>query len=79
MCLGIPSLVTEIWDDRGTRMAQVEVGGVARDACLAYLPDAAVGDYVIVHCGFALTRLDEAAARESLATFRELGLVDGST
>jgi len=77
MCLGIPGRITEIWDDRGTRMAYVDFGGAVKDVCLAYLPDIAVGDYTIVHAGFALTRLDEASARATLAMFAELGLLDG--
>ncbi|THJ74018.1 HypC/HybG/HupF family hydrogenase formation chaperone [Candidatus Frankia alpina] len=76
MCLGIPGRITEIWDDRGTRMALVDFGGVIRSVCLAYLPDATVGQYTIIHAGFALTRVDEDAARQTLAMFRELGLLD---
>ncbi len=76
MCLGIPGRITEIWDDRGTRMATVDFGGVTRTACLAYLPGATVGNYTIIHAGFALTVIDEAAAHRTLATFRELGLLD---
>ncbi|MCK9878626.1 HypC/HybG/HupF family hydrogenase formation chaperone [Frankia sp. AgPm24] len=75
MCLGIPGRITEIWDDRGTRMALVDFGGATRTACLAYLPDASIGEYTIVHAGFALTVVDEAAAHRTLATFRELGLL----
>lgn len=76
MCLGIPGRITEIWDDRGTRMALVDFGGVTRTVCLAYLPDATVGQYTIIHAGFGLIRLDEAAARETLAMFRDLGLLE---
>ena len=50
-------------------------GGVVKDVCLAYLPDVAVGDYTIVHVGFALSRIDESSARETLRTFTELGLL----
>jgi len=76
MCLGIPGRITAIWDDRGTRMALVDFGGVTRTTCLAYLPGAAVGDYTIIHAGFALIVVDEAAAHRTLATFRDLGLLD---
>ena len=75
MCLGIPGKITEIWEDRGTRMALVDFDGVSKDICLAYLPDIAVGDYTIVHAGFALTRLDEASALETLAFFTDLGVI----
>ncbi len=57
-------------------MATVEFGGVSKQVCLAYVPDVAVGDYTIVHVGFALTRLDEAAALETLALFDSLGMLD---
>ncbi len=76
MCLGIPGRVTEIWEDRGTRMAYVDFGGAVKDVCLAYLPDIEVGDYTIVHAGFALTRLDEQSALQTLAMFRDLGVLD---
>ncbi|CAO5170621.1 Hydrogenase maturation factor HypC [Frankia sp. AiPs1] len=76
MCLGIPGRITEIWEDRGTRMALIDFGGATRTACLAYLPDAAVGDYTIIHAGFALTVVDEAAAHRTLTTFRELGILE---
>ena len=76
MCLGIPGKITEIWEDRGTRMALVDFDGVTKDVCLAYLPDIAVDDYTIVHAGFALTRLDEASALETLAFFTDLGIIE---
>ncbi len=76
MCLGIPGKVVATWGDGPERMATVEFGGVSKQVCLAYVPDVAVGDYTIVHVGFALTRLDEAAALETLALFDALGLLD---
>lgn len=76
MCLGIPGKIAKIWDDQGTRMAYVDFGGAVKDVCLAYLPDIEVGDYTIVHAGFALTRLDERSALETLAMFHELGILD---
>jgi hydrogenase expression/formation protein HypC len=76
MCLGIPGKINEIWDDRGTRMAYVDFGGAVKDVCLAYLPDIEVGDYTIVHAGFALTRLDEDSALATLEMFRGLGVLD---
>jgi len=53
-------------------MARVDFGGVTREACLAYLPEAAVGDYVLVHAGFAITMVDEAEARQTLEDLRQL-------
>jgi len=76
MCLGIPGKVLEVHDLRGTRMATVDFGGVTKDVCLAYVPEAEVGDYTIVHAGFAITRLDEQSALETLRLFGELGLLD---
>lgn len=74
MCLAIPGRVQAVRDDRGTRMATVEFGGVRKEICLAYLPDVAVDDYVIVHVGFAISRVDEASALETLQMFRDLGI-----
>ncbi len=74
MCLAVPGQVLTIREDRGTRMATVDFDGVRREVCLAYLPDVAVGDYAIVHVGFAISRVDETAALETLAMFRHLGI-----
>lgn len=76
MCLGIPGKVVRIWDDRGTPMADVDFGGATKDVCLIYLPELELGEYTIVHAGFALTRLDEASAQSSLEAFRELGMLE---
>lgn len=67
MCLAIPSRITRI--ENG--MAVIDVDGVTRQCSLLLLEDAAVGDYVIVHAGFAISKIDEAAARETLALLRE--------
>lgn len=76
MCLGIPGRIVAVRDERGTRMATADFGGVTKDVCLVYVPEAEVGDYTIVHAGFAITRLDEAAALETLAMMDELGVID---
>lgn len=73
MCLGVPGRIAAVRDERGVAMATVDFGGVSKDVCLAYLPDASVGDYAIVHAGFAITKVDEASARESLRLWREMG------
>jgi hydrogenase expression/formation protein HypC len=57
-------------------MAEVDFGGVRKDVCLQYLPDVGIGDYVIVHVGFAIQRLDERSALETLAEFERLGLLE---
>lgn len=76
MCLGVPGKVLEIREQHGTRMATVDFGGVTKEVCLAYVPEVVVGDYTIVHAGFAITQLDEASALETLRMFEELGLLD---
>jgi len=77
MCLGVPGKVVEIYGETdGVRMGKVDFDGIRKDVCLAYLPDLVVGDYAIVHVGFAITKLDEASALESLRMFRDLGLLD---
>lgn len=73
MCLAVPGKVKEIWDKEGTRMAYVDFGGVIKDVCLEFVPDIAVGEYAIVHVGFALQRLDERSALETLAVFEQMG------
>jgi hydrogenase expression/formation protein HypC len=76
MCLGVPGRVQDVWEANGTRMATVDFGGVRKEVCLAYVPDVTVGDYTIVHVGFALTKLDEKSALETLELFRSVGLLD---
>jgi hydrogenase expression/formation protein HypC len=76
MCLGIPGKVLDVHDEDGLRMGRVDFGGVRRDACLSYLPEVVPGDYVIVHVGFAISRLDEAEAMETLDLLREIGAVE---
>jgi hydrogenase expression/formation protein HypC len=76
MCLAVPGKVLEIWTKDDTRMAHVEFGGIVKEVCLEFVPDIEVGEYTIVHVGFALQRLDEASALETLALFRELGELD---
>ena len=76
MCLGIPGQITALTDADGVLMGTVDFGGVRKDVCLQYLPDVALGDYVIVHVGFAIQRLDERSALETLAEFERLGLLE---
>ena len=76
MCLAVPGQVESIHEENGTRMGRVNFGGVVKEICLAYLPDIVVGDYTIVHVGFAISRIDEASAQETLRTFAELGLLE---
>jgi hydrogenase expression/formation protein HypC len=76
MCLGVPGKVIAIYDDNGIRMGKVDFGGLTKEVCLAYVPEIALGDYTIVHVGFAITQLDEESAQESLALIREMGSLD---
>jgi len=73
MCLGVPGRITQVQDDLLLRLGTVDFGGVRREVCLSCVPDAGVGDYVIVHAGFAISRLDEQEARETLALLRRMG------
>lgn len=76
MCLAVPGRVTRVFDERATTMADVDFGGISKKVCLAYLPDIEVGEYVIVHVGFAIQRLDEKSANETLAMFEKLGILE---
>lgn len=76
MCLAVPGKIVDVREERGTRMATIDFDGVSKDVCLAYLPDIEVGDYAIVHVGFAISKIDEASALETLALFNELGILD---
>jgi hydrogenase expression/formation protein HypC len=76
MCLAVPGQVKEVYDSFGTSMGKVSFGGIVKEVCLAYLPEIAVGDYTIVHVGFAIAKLDEASALQTLDAFREMGLLD---
>ncbi|MBM3321480.1 MAG: HypC/HybG/HupF family hydrogenase formation chaperone [Candidatus Eisenbacteria bacterium] len=74
MCLAVPGKIRSIsGDDPLTRMGKVDFGGVVKDVALAYVPEAGVGDYVIVHVGFAISTLDEEEARKTLELLREMG------
>jgi hydrogenase expression/formation protein HypC len=76
MCLAVPGRVLSIAEVDGTLMAQVDFGGVRKGVCLQYVPDVAVGEYVVVHVGFAIQRLDEKSAQETLANFERLGILE---
>jgi hydrogenase expression/formation protein HypC len=73
MCLGIPGKVLSIRDDRGLRTGRVDFGGALKDVCLAYVPEVRVGDYVIVHVGFAISKVDEAEATKTLEILGQMG------
>ena len=84
MCLAIPGRVVSTADVDDALMAEVDFGTVRKRVCMHFIPDVKVGEYVIVHVGFAIQRLDEESALETLADFRKFGILeqelgDGST
>ncbi len=76
MCLAVPGQILETRVEAGIPMATISFDGIRKDICLAYLPDLGVGDYAIVHVGFAISKIDEGSALETLEMFRELGVLD---
>jgi hydrogenase expression/formation protein HypC len=73
MCLGVPGKIVNIYEKNGLAMGKVDFGGgVTRESCLAYVPEAKIGDYTIIHVGFALNILSEADALETLAMLTEI-------
>jgi hydrogenase expression/formation protein HypC len=74
MCLGVPGKVVEIIEENplGMTMSKVSFGGIIKEICLAYVPEAGVGDYVIVHAGFALNVIDEEEAMEVFEMLKEM-------
>jgi hydrogenase expression/formation protein HypC len=74
MCLGIPGRIVEINEDHGLKMGTIDFGGVRREVCLAYLEDdVTVGDYAIVHVGFAISTVDEDEAKRTFELLQEMG------
>lgn len=73
MCLGIPGKIIEVRDEGPLRMGRVDFGGVRKEACLAYTPEVEVGDYVIIHVGFAISRVDEEEALRTLELLETMG------
>jgi hydrogenase expression/formation protein HypC len=76
MCLGVPGRIVETFVEHGVRMGRVDFGGITKQACLEHVGDAGPGDYVLVHVGFALARLDEAEARRVFELLDGMRLLD---
>lgn len=77
MCLGVPGKVTEIEENpHGVTMGKVSFAGITKDVCLAYIPDVQVGDYVVVHVGFAISKIDEEEAMEVFELLAQMGELD---
>ena len=72
MCLAVPGKLTEIYEKDSLRMAKIDFGGLAREICLAYTPEAKVGDYALVHVGFAISLMDEREAQETLKLLKDV-------
>lgn len=76
MCLGVPGKVVDVAEEAGVLMGRVDFGGVARKVCLAHVPNIQVGEYVLVHVGFALSRLDEDEAKRVYELLIEIGQLE---
>jgi len=77
MCLGVPGKVIALEPDPlGMTMGKVNFAGIVKDVCLAYIPDVQIGDYVVVHVGFAISKVDEEEARQVFAYLREMDELD---
>jgi len=76
MCLGVPGKILEIYETDGLKMGKIDFGGVTREACLAYVPEAEVGKYSIIHVGFAISLLSEEEAQATLDLLREISSFD---
>jgi hydrogenase expression/formation protein HypC len=75
MCLGIPGEIVDIREENGLSVGRVKFGGIVRDVCLQCIPDAAVGEFVLVHVGFAIAKVDRDEAEHAYKTLEELGLL----
>lgn len=77
MCLGVPGQVVSIVENPlGMTMGKVSFGGITKEVCMVYVPEVEVGDYVVVHVGFAISIVDEAEARRTLEYLRDMGDLD---
>ncbi len=76
MCLAVPGRLTSVSGEALARTGRVDFAGIAREVSLALVPEARVGDYVLVHVGFALTRIDEAEAQRVFAYLREIDALE---
>ncbi len=76
MCLGVPGKIVEIYEKGGLKMARVDFGGIFREACLDYVPEATVGEYCVIHVGFAISILSESDAMETLDLLRQISNIE---
>ncbi|HLF28713.1 MAG TPA: HypC/HybG/HupF family hydrogenase formation chaperone [Anaerolineae bacterium] len=76
MCLGVPGKIIDVYESNGLQMGKIDFGGVLKEVCLAYVPQAQIGDYALIHVGFALNLIDAAEALETLDLLRQIGAMD---
>ncbi|HTW94562.1 MAG TPA: HypC/HybG/HupF family hydrogenase formation chaperone [Tepidisphaeraceae bacterium] len=76
MCLGIPGKIVKTYEEHEVLMGKVDFGGVSKQVCLAHVPDAKPGEYVIVHVGFALSKIDEAEAQRVFEFLESMNQLD---
>ncbi len=76
MCLAIPGKIVNKFEADGVQMGKVDFDGITKNICLAYVPDIVIGEYALVHVGFAIEKLDEKTALEPLQIFREMGVLE---
>ena len=76
MCLGVPGKIIEIYEKNGLKMAKVDFGGIFREACLNYVPEAQVGEYCVIHVGFAISLLSESDAKETLDLLKQISKIE---
>jgi hydrogenase expression/formation protein HypC len=76
MCLAVPGKIVDTYEKGGLRMAKVDFGGIFRETCLDYVPDAKVGDYCIIHVGFAISLLSEQEAMETLDLLQQISNIE---
>ncbi len=76
MCLAIPGKVVDLFETNGIKMGKMDFDGITKNICLAYIPDIQIGEYAIVHVGFAIEKLDEKSALETLEVFRNMGFLE---
>jgi len=76
MCLAVPGKIVEITENDGLQMAKVDFGGIFREACLDYVPEAKVGDYCVIHVGFAISLLSEKEAMETLELLNQISNIE---
>jgi hydrogenase expression/formation protein HypC len=76
MCLAVPGKIVDIFEQDGLKMAKVDYGGIFRETCLDYVPEARVGDYCVIHVGFAISLMNEQEAQETLSLLKQISNIE---